>query len=89
MNHNLDSYIESIYAEFQPYSKRIVFGDDLEINITDRILCKNDTPITIDSYVDIENKTYKVISLNKWNDYMEVYLYNLKRYVQRFGKVII
>ena len=76
------SYIKSIYADFQPFAKSILFEDNFLIDITNRMFCDIDSSINKDSYLEIGSEQYKVIDLKKWNDYIEVYLYKLKRQVQ-------
>ena len=75
------SYIKSIYADFQPYSKSIVFEDGFQIDITNRVFCDTDISIIKDFYIEIESEKYKVMDLKKWDDHFEVYLYKLKRQV--------
>ncbi len=75
------TYIKSIFADFQPYIKSIVFEDSFQIDITNRLFCDTDSSINKDSYFEIESEKYKVMDLKKWNDYFEVYLYKLKRQV--------
>lgn len=75
------SYIKSIYADFQPYTKSIVFEDGFQIDITNRLFCDTDCSINKDSYFEIESEKYKVMDLKKWDDHFEVYLYKLKRQV--------
>ena len=76
------SYIKSLYADFQPYSKSILFVDGFQIDISNRIFCDPDTSINIDCYVVVENALYKIMDLIKWDEYFEVHLYKLKRQVQ-------
>ena len=75
------SYIKSIYADFQPYTKSIVFEDGFQIDITNRVFCDIDSTINKNSYMEIDNEKYKVMDLKKWDNYLEVYLYKLKRQV--------
>lgn len=75
------SYIKSIYTDFQPYTKSIVFEDGFQIDITNRVFCDIDSLINKNSYMEIENEKYKVMDLKKWDDHLEVYLYKLKRQV--------
>ena len=75
------SYIKSIYTDFQPYTKSIVFEDGFQIDITNRVFCDIDSLINKNSYMEIENEKYKVMDLKKWDDHFEVYLYKLKRQV--------
>lgn len=72
-------YMKSIYADFHTYSKKIAFGDDLEVNITNRLVCDSSISIDVGSYVEIDNDKYKVIDLEKGERYNEVYLYKLQR----------
>ena len=76
------SFIKSIYADFQPYAKSVVFEDGFQLDITNRLFCDTDNVINKDSYFEIDSEKYKVIDLKKWDDYFEVYLYKLKRQVQ-------
>ncbi len=75
------SYIKSIYADFQPYTKSIVFEDGFQIDITSRVFCDINSTINKSSYLEIDNEKYKVMDLKKWDNYLEVYLYKLKRQV--------
>lgn len=75
------SYIKSIYADFQPYTKSIVFEDGFQIDITNRIFCDIDSSINKNSYLEIDTEKYKVMDIKKWDNYLEVYLYKLKRQV--------
>jgi len=75
------SYIKSIDADVQPFSKSIVFEDGFQIDITSRLFCDIDESITEESYVEFANEKYKVMEIKKWNDYWEVYLYKLQRQV--------
>lgn len=79
--HDSDSYIKSIDADIQPFSKSIVFEDGFQINITIRLFCDIDDLITEESYVEFDNEKYKVMEIKKWDDYLEVSLYKLKRQV--------
>jgi len=76
-----DSYIKSIDADIQPFSKSIVFEDGYQIDITRRLFCDTDDSITEDSYVEFANNKYKVMEIKKWDDYMDVCLYKLRRQV--------
>jgi len=75
------SYIKSIYADFQPYTKNLSFEDGFQIDITNRLFCDTDSSIDKNSYIEVNNKKYKVIELKEWDDYIEVYLYKLQRQV--------
>ena len=59
----------------------MMFEDGFEINITRRVFCDIENSISIHSYMEIENEKYKVMDIKKWDSYMEVYLYKLKRQV--------
>jgi len=76
-----DSYIKSIDADIQPFYKSIPFEDGYQIDITCRLFCDIDDSITEGSYIEIANEKYKVMEIKKWDDYLEVYLYKLKRQV--------
>ncbi len=76
-----NSYIKSIDADVQPFSKSIVFEDGFQIDITNRMFCDIDDSITEENYVEFENEKYKVMEIKKWDDYLEVSLYKLKRQV--------
>ena len=76
-----ECYIKSIYADFQPYTKSIMFEDGFQIDITNRLFCDTDSGIDMSSYLKIGNEIYKVMDLKVWDDYFEVYLYKLKRQV--------
>lgn len=75
------SFIKAIYGDFQPFSKSITFEDDFQIEITNRLFCDIDSSIDENSYIEIEGIKYKVMSIKKWDDYLEIYLYRLKRQV--------
>lgn len=74
-NSDSDSYVKSIYADFQPFSKSIAFEDGFQIDITSRVFCDMEESITEDSYLEIESQKYKVMEIKEWDDYLEVYLY--------------
>ena len=76
-----NSYIKSIDADIQPFSKSIAFEDGFQIDITSRLFCDIDDSIAIENYIEFENKKYKVMEIKKWDDYLEVCLYKLKRQV--------
>ena len=76
-----NSYIKSIDADVQPFSKSIAFEDGYQIDITSRLFCDIDDSITEESYVEFDNEKYKVMEIKKWDDYLEVYLFKLKRQV--------
>jgi len=76
-----NSYIKSIDADIQPFSKSIAFEDGFQIDITSRLFCDIDDSITEENYVEFENIKYKVMEIKKWDDYLEVSLYKLKRQV--------
>ncbi|KUO70001.1 MAG: hypothetical protein APF81_16415 [Desulfosporosinus sp. BRH_c37] len=75
------SYIKSIDADIQPFNKSIAFEDGYQIDIISRLFCDIDESITEESYVEFANEMYKVMEIKKWDDYLEVYLYKLKRQV--------
>ncbi len=75
------SYVKSIYGDIQPFAKSITFEDGFQIDVTSRVFCDVDDPISKDSYLEIENKKYKVMEIKEWDDYLEVYLYKLVRQV--------
>ena len=75
------SYIKSIDADIQPFSKSIAFEDGYQIDITSRVFCDIDDSITEESYVEFDDEMYKVMEIKKWDDYLEVYLYKLQRQV--------
>lgn len=74
-----DSYIKSIDADVQPFNKSITFRDGYQIDITSRVFCDIDDSITEDCYVEYDDEKYKVMEIKKWDNYLEVYLYKLKR----------
>ncbi|MDD4564248.1 MAG: hypothetical protein PHE79_01985 [Eubacteriales bacterium] len=76
------AYIKSLYADFQPYTKSILFEDGFQIDISNRIFCDPDTSIDTEKYIEVENELYKIMDLIKWDGYYEVHLYKLKRQVQ-------
>ena len=76
-----NSYIKSINADIQPFSKSIAFEDGFQIDITSRMFCDIDESITEESYIEFDNDKYKVMEIKKWDDYLEIYLYKLKRQV--------
>jgi len=78
---DLNSYIKSIDADVQPFSRSIAFEDGFQIDITNRMFCDIDDSITEESYVEFANEKYKVMEIKKWDDYLEVYLYKLQRQV--------
>ena len=75
------SYIKSIDADIQPFSKSIAFEDGYQIDITSRLFCDIDDSITEESYIEFDDEMYKVMEIKKWDDYLEVYLYKLQRQV--------
>ncbi|GAB6180357.1 hypothetical protein JCM14036_16760 [Desulfotomaculum defluvii] len=75
------SYLNVINADVQPYSKSITFEDGFQIDITKRMFCDRDASVTQESYLEIENKKFKVMEIKEWDDYLEVYLYELVRQV--------
>ena len=76
-----DSYIKTIDADVQPFSKSFAFEDGFQIDITCRLFCDMDDSITEESYIEFANEKYKVMEIKKWDDYLEVYLYKLQRQV--------
>lgn len=80
-DNNFSSYLSVINADVQPYSKSITYEDGFQIDITKRMFCDRDASITQESYLEIENKKYKVMEIKEWDDYLEVYLYELVRQV--------
>ena len=46
------SYIKSIDADVQPFSKSITFEDGFQIDITSRLFCDIDDSITEESYIE-------------------------------------
>lgn len=76
-----NSYIKSIYADVQPFSKSMPFEDGFQMGITVRLFCDIYDSITEESYVEFDNEKYKVMEIEKWDDYLEVYLYKLQRQV--------
>ena len=76
-----DAPIKTIDADVQPFSKSIAFEDGFQIDITSRLFCDIDDSINEESYVEFDNEMYKVMEIKKWNDYLEAYLYKLKRQV--------
>ena len=77
----LDAPIKSIDADVQPFNKSILFEDGFQIDITSRMFCDIDESINGESYVEFDDEMYKVMEIKKWDDYMESYLYKLKRQV--------
>lgn len=77
----LDAPIKTIDADVQPYNKNITFEDGYQIDITKRLFCDIDESIPEDSYVEFDNDKYKVMEIKKWDNYLEVSLYKLKRQV--------
>lgn len=75
------SYIKSIDADIQPFSKSIAFEEGFQIDITSKLFCDIDDSITEESYVEFDNEKYKVMEIKEWDDYLEVYLYKLQRQV--------
>lgn len=80
-NSDFTSFVKSIYADVQPFSKSITFEDGFQIDVTSRVFCDVDNLITKDSYLEIKSLKYKVMEIKKWDDYLEVYLYKLVRQV--------
>jgi len=77
----LDAPIKTIDADVQPFSKSIAFEDGFQIEITSRLFCDTDDLITEESYIEFASEMYKVMEIKKWDNYLEIYLYKLKRQV--------
>ncbi|AKL96136.1 hypothetical protein CACET_c26910 [Clostridium aceticum] len=74
-----DSVEKTIYADVQPYLRHYSFEDGYDIYITKRMFCEKEESITMDTYLLIEDKKYKVMEIKKWQDYLEVWLYESRR----------
>jgi hypothetical protein len=80
-NADLASYVKSIYADFQPFSKIISFEDGFQIEISKRMFSNPDCSITEASYAVIDDQKYKVMAIKRWDDYLELHLYKCQRQV--------
>lgn len=80
-NADLASYIKSIYADIQPFSKELSFEDGFQIDISNRMFCDIDSSIIKSSYLEINYEKYKVMEIKKWDDYLELHLYKCQRQV--------
>ena len=76
-----DAPIKTIDADVQPFSKSILFEDGFQIDVTSRLFCDIDDSMTQERYVEFDNEKYKVMEMEKWDNYYEISLYKLKRQV--------
>lgn len=66
-------------VDLQPYEKTLVFDDNIEIPITKRVFCAKGLSIDLESYLEIENILYRVLSIKAWDEYDELWLYECER----------
>ncbi len=66
-------------VDFQPYDKIWEFEDGFEIRITKRAFCDLNAAIIPEGYIGIGSQLYKIMNINPWDDYLELWLYACKR----------
>lgn len=64
-----------VWLDIQPYEKTLQYEDDIEVEITSRAFCDKIPEITEDGYLQIGDKTYKIMNIKGWSDYLECFLY--------------
>ena len=69
--------IKPILCDFQNFDKTLKFEDDIEIDITNRAFANVDSSINLNNYITVNDITYKIMRVKKYDDYMEAWLYEL------------
>lgn len=73
--------IKPIFADVQEYNTEIEI-EDFKFTITKRLFIDFiDKNINLDNYINIKGVFYKIMKVKEFSDYMEVWLYKLKRAV--------
>lgn len=66
---------QTMKADLQEFETTITV-DDYNLDISKRLFCKADSPITLKSYIKYRNDLYKVIKIKNYDDdFLEIYLY--------------
>jgi len=77
-NSPTNSWQKTIYSGVQQFSSVVKIGE-YEFSITKRLFVDLEPLCKMDGYLEIENKIYKILKIKEYSDYMEVWLYLLKR----------
>jgi hypothetical protein len=72
---DLHTVLKTIQGDVQPFFMSISFEDGIIIDITHRAFCEKDQNLTLDSYLRIHDRIYKVIELKSWSDYVTLHLF--------------
>lgn len=61
-------------VDLQAYEQAVIFEDNVTINITQRAFCD---VLTLDlfCYIQTEEGLYKIMVIKRWDDYLELLLY--------------
>ncbi|MFB5088329.1 hypothetical protein PGC35_14180 [Psychrobacillus sp. PGGUH221] len=77
----LDSplHIKEVKGDLQPFRQTVIFEDGFYVDVTKRLFCDNEKEITLTRYVRVDNDTYKIMLIEKWSDYLDIWLYQCKK----------
>ncbi|KGR90185.1 hypothetical protein CD30_13130 [Ureibacillus massiliensis 4400831 = CIP 108448 = CCUG 49529] len=76
---NSTSHIKEIKGDIQPFRQTINFEGGFHVDVTKRLFCDDEKEMTLPRYVQIDNYAYKILFIENWSDYMEVWLYQCKK----------
>lgn len=73
------SAIKELKGDIQPFHQTIEFEDGLKVDVTKRLFCDCDKEMTLNRYVRVDNHKFKIMFIEKWSDYLDVWLYPCKK----------
>lgn len=72
------SSIKELKGDLQPFRQTVSFEDGFYIDVTHRLFCNDAKEMTLDRYVQINEDFFKIVFIERWSDYLEVWLYQCK-----------
>ncbi|MFT4413908.1 hypothetical protein ACLM5H_08620 [Fredinandcohnia humi] len=73
------SHIKEVKGDLQPFRQTVNFEGGFHVDVTKRLFCDAEMEMTLSRYVQIDNYTYKIILIENWSDFLEVWLYQCKK----------
>lgn len=73
------SHIKEIKGDLQPFRQTVNYEDGFHVDVTKRLFCDDEKEITLTRYVRVDDNTYKIMFIQKWSDYLDVWLYQCKK----------
>lgn len=73
------SHIKEVKGDLQPFRQTVNFEEGFYVDVTKRLFCDNEKEMILSRFVRADNEIYKIIFIQKWSDYLDVWLYQCKK----------